>query len=116
MLVDCEKGRQRGCQSFCCRLVVRLRPGEVEPGGNSDPLKSCIDKDPTTGMCVYFDATTSLCAVWTHRPQDCRDYTCTHDPRLQVVLREGFVSLTRLAQAARELAEPSALNLPRTPD
>ncbi len=23
--VDCAKGREMGCQTYCCRLLVRLR-------------------------------------------------------------------------------------------
>lgn len=99
MIVDCDQGRLLGCQTFCCRLVVRLRPGEREPGGNQAPLKSCVDKDPGTGRCIYLDPESSLCRVWERRPLECREYSCCHDPRLQVVLREGFVSLTQLAKA-----------------
>lgn len=47
-------------------------------------------------MCTYFDRRTGCCAVWEKRPAVCRAYDCNQDPLLQVVLRDGFTSLTGL--------------------
>ena len=94
--VDCEHGRRLGCATFCCRLIVRLRPGEPHPTHPSE-LRSCIDKDPETGLCVHLDPDTHRCGIWERRPQICRAYDCNQDPSLQVVLRDGFRSLTQIA-------------------
>lgn len=99
IVLDCDMGRAMGCASFCCRLIVRLRPGERAPGMSHATDKSCVDKDPTTGLCVCFDQETSRCAAWDERPQTCREYDCNRDPLLPIVLRDGFTSLTRLVLA-----------------
>lgn len=100
VLVDCDAGRRMGCASFCCRLIVRLRPGESDPGQPNAPQKHCLDKNPRDGLCVYFERDSGRCSVWAERPQTCRDYTCNSDPLLQVILREGYTSLLRLAFAS----------------
>jgi hypothetical protein len=88
-----------GCGTFCCRLIVQLAPGERDPGAG-DREKSCLDKDPATGQCIYLDAATGRCGIWAQRPAACRAYDCNRDPKLQRVLREGYTSLTRLALAS----------------
>lgn len=88
-----------GCGTFCCRLLVRLGPGERDPC-KPDVDKSCLDKDPETGLCVYLDPDTQRCRIWDQRPRVCREYDCNQDPKLQRVLREGYRSLTRLALAS----------------
>ena len=52
--VDCEKGRQMGFQSFCCRLLVRLKPHEMKPSKNGMAAKGFVDKGED-GYCVYID-------------------------------------------------------------
>jgi len=96
--VDCDAGRALGCATFCCRLIVRLRPGEPHPT-HPNERRSCIDKDPHTGLCVHLDRQSQRCRIWERRPKICRAYDCNHDPSLQVVLREGFRSLTQIAFA-----------------
>ena len=98
-IVDCDTGRAMGCATFCCRLLVRLAPGERDPE-SPDCDKSCLDKDPATGLCVYLDPNTHRCRIWDQRPRVCREYDCNEDPKLQRVLREGYSSLTRLATAS----------------
>jgi hypothetical protein len=97
--VDCEAGRSLGCASFCCKLVVRLAALEPDPGNPGDTRKRCVDKDPADGFCVYFERETSRCGVWAQRPGLCREYDCNLDPLLQVVLRDGFHSLTELVRS-----------------
>ena len=96
VVLDCDAGRRLGCASYCCRLIVRLAPAERDPGQPDNPAKHCIDKDPEDGLCVYFDRDTGRCSIWEDRPAICRAYDCNQDPLLQVVLRDGFSSLTRL--------------------
>jgi len=110
-LVDCDAGRAMGCATFCCRLIVRLAPGERDPG-NPDANKSCLDKDPATGLCVYLDADSNRCSIWNQRPTLCRTYDCNRDPHLQRVLREGYRSLTRLALAPELPAGAPKLRVP----
>ncbi len=97
ILVDCDRGRALGCKSFCCRLIVRLAPGERDPSFPDNREKSCVDKHQKTGLCLQFDEETSLCACWNARPLACRTYNCSQDSRLRVVLEEGFSSLVQLA-------------------
>lgn len=98
-ILDCDAGRALGCASFCCRLLVRLRLGERAPRTAEGVKKSCVDKDPHSGLCVWFDAQSGRCKVWDERPSICREYDCNRDPLLQVVLRDGFVSLVALVRA-----------------
>ncbi len=99
VIVNCEEGRRRGCQTFCCRLLVRLKPRERDPGQPDNLAKHCVDKDLETGYCVYLDRSCWQCGVWEDRPSVCRSYDCNHDPLLQVVLEEGFTSLVDLVTA-----------------
>ena len=99
VILDCDAGRRMGCHSFCCRLVVRLRPGERAPNTAVDTFKSCVDKDPRSGLCVHFDTESARCLAWEERPFVCREYDCNKEPLLQIVLRDGFTSLTALVQA-----------------
>ncbi len=96
VVLDCERGREMGCESFCCRLIVRLAPGERDPGAPDDERKRCVDKDPGTGRCIHQDPRTGWCTIWERRPAVCRAYDCNDDPRLQVVLKNGFRSLVHL--------------------
>lgn len=91
-VLDCDEGRRLGCATFCCRLIVRLDPDDVQldPEGRR---KNCVDKDPVDGLCVHLDRETMRCSIWERRPRVCRAYNCNEDPQLQVVLRDGFKSL-----------------------
>lgn len=98
-LIDCDAGRRLGCQSFCCRLLVRLKPHEMEETGDGTPPKSFIDKD-AEGYCIHFDKQTSLCGIWAQRPEICREYECNTDVMLQIALREEFRNIVELARKA----------------
>lgn len=104
--VNCDEGRRLGCQTFCCRLLVRLDPDERAPGDGITPAKGFVDKDPDSGLCVNFDPATHRCRIWERRPRVCREYSCNPDPLLQVVLRVGFSSLARLLRASAETKIP----------
>lgn len=103
--VDCEAGRRLGCRTFCCRLLVRLDPEERQPSDDGAPSKGFVDKN-AYGCCVHLDPETHLCRIWERRPRVCREYDCNGDFLLQVVLREGFVSLAQLVKAAAEAYIP----------
>jgi uncharacterized protein len=111
-LVDCRQGLRLGCSAFCCRLIVRLGPRDPTSYDAQGRRKSCVDKDPRTGVCIHFDPGTQRCEIWDRRPWVCRTYDCNHDPLLQVVLREGFVSLRRLVTARPP--PPGKVVIPRT--
>lgn len=98
VVVDCEVGRALGCETFCCRLVVRLEPGERDPGRPGVAGKSCVDKTPD-GRCACMEPETQRCAVWAVRPHLCARYDCNQDPLLQVVLKDGYRSLTELVHS-----------------
>lgn len=98
-LIDCDAGRRMGCQSFCCRMLVRLKTHEREPTYDESPAKSFVDKDEK-GYCVHFDKQSSLCRIWDKRPEVCREYECNTDFLLQVALRESFNNIVELAKKA----------------
>jgi hypothetical protein len=97
--VDCEAGRRLGCQTYCCHLLVRLDPAERDVQEDGLPAKGFVDKDEN-GRCIHVDPDTHRCRIWNERPRVCREYHCNDDFLLQVVVREGFSSLTRLVQTA----------------
>lgn len=97
VVLDCDRGREMGCQSFCCKLIVRLKDGERDPTAPDNAAKRCVDKDPVSGRCIHQHPDTGRCAIWAKRPSICREYDCNDDEKLQVVLQRGFTSLMRLA-------------------
>lgn len=99
-ILDCDYGRAMGCGSFCCRLLVRLGADERDPAPDGHVAKGYLDKD-ADGFCVHFNRDTGRCDGWDTRPRTCRAYDCNHDPLLQIVLRDGFVSLTRLVTSRK---------------
>ncbi|MCB9935627.1 MAG: hypothetical protein H6840_08025 [Planctomycetes bacterium] len=94
VVLDCEAGRRMGCASFCCRLLVRLAPGEKPPTGKLPAERFVPKRDD--GLCEHFDAASGRCLVWHKRPEICRKYDCNEHELLQVVLREGFTTLSAL--------------------
>lgn len=84
--VDCDAGREMGCQTFCCRLLVRLKPHEMVPNEEGLAPKGFVDKTED-GYCVHMDRETNRCGIWQTRPEICREYDCNGDEVLQVVLR-----------------------------
>lgn len=95
--VDCAEGRRLGCQTFCCRLLVRLEPDERGPD-NQGTVEKAAD-----GYCVHLDREHHLCRIWDQRSRACRGYTCNGDFLLQVAVRNQFsniVELVRLAATA----------------
>lgn len=113
VLLDCAAGRALGCESVCCRLIVRLRDGEADPGGVTRPGKRCVDKDPADGLCIYFDRMTKLCKVWDTRPSTCREYDCNFDPLVQAVLANGFLSIVQAAKDAVGRKRQQRVSIPR---
>lgn len=98
--VDCATGRRLGCQTFCCRLLVRLEPEERRAQAGQVP-KGFVDKDPD-GLCVHIDRETFWCRIWAERPRVCREYDCNADPLLQVALRRPFRTIVDLVAAASQ--------------
>jgi Fe-S-cluster containining protein len=99
VIVDCEAGRRLGCRTFCCRLLVQLKPHEREPSPDGLPAKGYVDKDPQ-GLCVHMDSENWRCKIWEDRPETCREYACNEDFKLQVVVREGVSNIVDLARKA----------------
>lgn len=95
--VDCDEGRKLGCNTFCCRLLVRLDPEEREPSTNDLPAKGYVDKDED-GNCIHLDLDKGWCRIWDRRPRVCREYECNSDFFLQVALKHGFKSIGTLAK------------------
>ncbi len=97
IFVDCDEGRRLGCQTFCCRLLVALKPHEREERTDGLPARGYISKD-AQGMCIHMDSDTWLCKKWEERPEACREYACNEDFKLQVVIHEGFNGIADLAR------------------
>jgi hypothetical protein len=98
--LDCKEGQRLGCSSFCCSLIVRLRPGERDPT-RTDASKRCIDKDPCSGICIHLDCADRRCRIYPQRPSICHEYDCRTDPLLKVVLSDGFEGLVKLVTSPR---------------
>ena len=103
--VDCKKGRELGCQNFCCRLLVRLEPDERPESKDGLPPPGFVDKTPD-GYCINFNRQSGLCDNWMNRPKVCRAYSCNKDDLLQVALREKFTSLVDLVKKAQTMFIP----------
>ena len=111
VVIDCEAGRQMGCATFCCRLVVRLDPDEVVY--DADGLrKNCVDKVPETGLCERLDPQTHRCTDWENRPSVCRGFDCNADELLQVVVREGFTGLVQLVTSQTRVPREEWVRVP----
>jgi len=95
--VDCDTGRKMGCQTFCCRLLVRLDPDQCIYGKNGKSSNRFIEKSPD-GYCVNLDRTTYLCRIWSERSRVCRGYDCNSDFLLQVAVRHKFKNLAELVK------------------
>lgn len=103
--VDCCKGRQLGCQTYCCRLLVRLEPDERPEARNGLPAPGFVEK-AADGYCINFDRQSMLCAIWENRPRVCREYSCNTDFLLQVAVRESFKSMVDLVKKAQSMFIP----------
>jgi len=100
-LVDCEVGRQLGCATFCCRLIVRLSESERHSGRYGPAQKNCLDKSLDDGLCVHLDRDTHRCGIWETRPSICREYTCNGDPMLEAAIRHGVKNIVQLSKDAQ---------------
>lgn len=105
VFVDCDAGRKMGCNTYCCRLLVALKPHERVPSNDGLPPRGYVEKD-AQGLCVHMDSETWKCKIWERRPETCREYTCNDDFKLQVVVREGFNGIVDLARKATEAYIP----------
>lgn len=105
-LIDCDAGRQLGCNTFCCRLIVRYDEDERPPSVDGSTPKGCVDKAPD-GLCVHLDRATQRCSIWEARPRVCREYTCNSDYLLQVALRLGVSNIVQLSRDSLTTQIPS---------
>jgi uncharacterized protein len=95
--VDCEAGRALGCQTFCCRLLVRKDPVSPENEVNDNASGRFIEKG-ADGFCICLDRKTYLCKIWAERSSVCRGYDCNYDLLLQAALRHKFGNIVELAR------------------
>ncbi len=94
-----------GCQTFCCRLLVRLDPDERKFDNGGGMAKGFVDKT-TDGYCVNLDRETHLCRTWARRSRTCRRYNCNSDFLLQVAVRHKFNNIVELARLAATVHIP----------
>ncbi len=92
--VDCDKGREMGCQTYCCRLLVRLDEDERTPSGGSFVEKGA------DGYCKHLDREGHRCTIWDRRSRVCRGYDCNNDFLLQVAVRHSFSNIAELVKIA----------------
>lgn len=111
--VDCEKGRKVGCQTYCCRLLVRLDEDEREAG--DDAPHSFVKKN-ADGYCENLDRETHFCRIWEQRPRVCRGYDCNSDFLLQVAVRNPFKNIAELAKLAATAYIPKEIYIQVMPD
>ncbi len=97
--VDCRKGREIGCQTYCCRLLVRLEPDEREADDGNVMAHDFVEKG-ADGYCVHLDRANYLCRIWDERPRVCRGYDCNGDFLLQVAVRHRFRNIAELVKIA----------------
>lgn len=109
-LIDCNAGRELGCDTFCCRLHVRLSEEERPHFEGAGTLDKGED-----GLCAYLDRGSFLCGIWDKRPEVCREYTCNDDTLLQVVLREGFTDLKTLVSSQLFIPKETFIKVPKVP-
>lgn len=111
--VDCVAGRKLGCQTYCCRLLVRLEPDERDKGDGSNTPKGYVDK-AEDGYCINFDRQTHLCNNWHARPRACSAYSCNGELLLQVAIRHEFKNVVELVKLAATVDIPleSYINIP----
>lgn len=103
VFLDCDTGRELGCRTFCCRLLVRLKPHETRDGSGS---REYVEKDED-GMCIHMDRETWKCRIWEKRPETCREYNCNDDYLLQVAIRREFTSVVDLIEKASQAVIPT---------
>jgi Fe-S-cluster containining protein len=69
--VHCEN-----CLASCCRLLVRLLPGDRVPGHllaeDDHGLQVMAQRDD--GWCIALDRGSLRCTIYRDRPQVCRDF------------------------------------------
>jgi hypothetical protein len=104
-LIDCEAGRRLGCNTYCCRLIVRYAEDERPPSVDGSTPKGCVDKAPD-GLCVHLDRASQRCGMWQARPRVCREYDCNTDYLLQVAVRVGVKNIVQLSRDALGLQIP----------
>jgi hypothetical protein len=115
-LIDCDAGRRLGCNTFCCRLVVRYAEDERPPSPDGTTAKGCVDKAPD-GLCVHIDRITHRCGIWDKRPRICREYDCNTDYLLQIAVRVGVTNIVQLSRdaLATKIAEAHWVTIPGCP-
>lgn len=86
-----------GCQTFCCRLLVRLDPDERIVGSDGNLSPRFIEKS-ADGYCVNLDRETHRCRIWAERSRTCRGYNCNSDFLLQVAVRHEFKNIAELVK------------------
>jgi len=103
--VDCDKGREIGCKTYCCRLLIRLDADEREASKDGQVMPGFVEK-AEDGYCIHLDRKSNLCAIWHNRPKVCREYSCNNDPLLQVALRESYSSMVDLVKKEQNIFIP----------
>jgi hypothetical protein len=113
-IIDCDRGRRLGCNTFCCRLLVRYYEDERPPSVDGSTPKGCVDKAPD-GLCIHLDRETQHCGIWNARPRVCREYDCNSDYLLQVAVTVGVKNIVQLSRDSLNTHIPRE-NWVRIPD
>jgi hypothetical protein len=70
------------CKARCCRFTVALDPQDLDDGLRWEYMRPYELRRRADGYCVYSEARTFRCDVYTKRPSICRSYDCRSDARV----------------------------------
>ena len=101
-----------GCHTLCCRLFVGLSFDDIDAGLQEQSPQSMLLKQEKDGFCTYLGRDDHRCTVWDRRPLACRMYDCNKDPKLQVMLREGYTSFGRAIEVAKTIDPADYIMIP----
>jgi len=113
--VNCTKGREMGCQTYCCRLLVRLTEAEMQPTNDGSTAKGFVDK-ADDGYCIHFNQDNFNCNIWSKRPEICRKYDCNTDYLLQVAIAKPFRNIVDLVTNANviKISKDKFIHIPHS--
>lgn len=106
--INCDAGREMGCRTYCCRLLVRLTEEEAQRLYPDRPTARFLEK-AADGVCIYLDRESFRCSIWDKRPDICRSFDCNTDFLLQVAVKEQFETIVDLSAKAGKIYLPQHL-------
>lgn len=101
------------CQARCCTFDFALSPQDLDEGvlrwDYGQPY--LIRQRASDHYCVHNDAGTHRCTVHAQRPRICRQYDCTHDPRVWIDFAQRIPAPLEAAVKTPELPPETPFDL-----